>query len=114
MPCYVGNYVDDDEDDVREHRAKIQKENRVLSAALCAAMTALGNDALNKLDYLEAGVDKQVVANWWQRHQQEDAERRAREMEQRQQQADAERRRQRREEVLAKLTPEERKALNLT
>jgi len=61
---------------------------------------------LDACDWTGSGVSKKSTLDWWERHKREDQERIARE------QAEL-RRKQRRDKVIAKLSPEEIKLLNI-
>ena len=76
-------------------------------AMLCGIVTALDragalNAVLNAVDWGEAGVQRHHFDAWHQRHVQQDERRKEREARERD-----------REQVLARLSPEERKALGL-
>ena len=79
-------------------------------AALCAILRAVHPDRhyilLDNVDWERAGITRYQFDSWWARHQVIDRKRREREQAEAQQRA-------LREQALAKLTPEERKALDL-
>jgi hypothetical protein len=79
-------------------------------AMLCALISALEKsdflDALNRIDWVEAGVTQEDFSEWWSNHQAADTRRRAYEAKK----ILAEKAKQ---EALAKLTPEEREALGV-
>lgn len=87
------------------------KERRILRASLCAVLTVLRDtaqidDVFSKVDWDDAGVTERALRTWWEKHQQQDAARKAREREERKQ-------RKLRAGALAKLSKEELKALGL-
>ncbi len=105
MPCK-------DYEDLRFVRdEKLRRENAMLEASLCAILTSLEKKNeirtfLNDVDWKEAGVPASTLFSWWVNHKEQDAKRRACE--------EAERaKKEARQAALAKLTPEERKALGL-
>lgn len=73
MPCY------DSRSDyfIRE----IQIENPKIAAALCALLSVGGTTLLDKVDWREAGIDRDYVEGWWKNHKAKDAARKAREAE---------------------------------
>lgn len=82
------------------------------NALLCAIVRVLeksGNldHVLNEIDWAEAGVTKATFFAWWERHKRMDGERRQRE-------AETARVAALRRSAEAKLTPEEREAMNPT
>ena len=86
---------------------------KTLEAMLCAVLTASKNIGLDhdlqlikRINERESGVTKKELFDWWAAHQEKDRARR------RAEQA-AELKRQVKLQALAKLTPEERKALGL-
>ena len=103
MPCITWEDAAD-----RSHEDKVNKKTR---AALCAVLTVLElkgslDDALNSIDFKEAGVKRVWLEDWWEEHKKEDEIRRANE----------ERSRITQEKVksaISKLTPEERKLLGI-
>lgn len=99
MPCNSGPYPDDD----YTYRKRIEK----LEAMLCALCRVVDiADALAHIDWKEAGITEKDFRDWWQEHQRRDIARREGELA-RERQAKLKR------DALAKLTPDERKALGL-
>lgn len=103
MPCSDGGPTP-------EQMRLEERNRRYLPAALCAVLTVLEADglekALDKLDYVEGGFTREWLEQWWAEHKEEDRLRRERE-------ATAAQREALREAAIAKLTPEEREALKL-
>ena len=105
MPCR--DYYDD------HPEAPYKEELSVVAPALCAVFRALAKEKgllmeglLNQIDWKEAGVSKKQVLDWWKNHEEQDRlnlERKEREAAAKKLKKDA----------LAKLTPEERKALGI-
>jgi hypothetical protein len=101
MPC-ISEYPD-------EERVREDRERAFLKASLCAILTAVENAGFDpfwenseiKVDWKEAGVQRNKLANWWANHKEADEVRRKREA------AEAELERKRRA-ALEKLTVEER------
>lgn len=104
MPCYDNGY---EESTYSMQRNEINK----LRAIVCGVFSKIEEEGdldifLNKLDYLEMGVTKEVIMEWWSQHKREDEKRRAKERQQRE-------RAEKRKAVLSKLTEEEKKLLRL-
>ncbi len=91
-------------------------DNPKLSAALCGILGVMEADPalkgkdymflLDRIDWREQGITKAWLLKWWENHKEEDKARRKREAEKKAQKA-------LKEKTLAKLTPQERKALGL-
>jgi hypothetical protein len=79
-------------------------------AMLCGLIGALEKsdflDALDRIDWKEAGVSRAEFNAWWKQHREQDEDRRVRE-------AEKAIKEKAKKEALAKLTPEERKALGV-
>ena len=106
MPCRT---------DYMEEPGNLMRQVSMLKAALCAVMTAASKldivpDLYNKIDVKESGVTPAEIQNWWMEHQREDERRKQQEKEDRERREERERARQ---AALAKLSPEDRKWLNL-
>ena len=81
------------------------------TARLCGVFTVLENrgelaSVLNQVDWKEVGVSKASTIAWWERHKEEDRQRRQREA------AETARKKARRA-VLSKLSPAEKKILGI-
>ena len=115
MPCR--DYYDDHPEQYFKDRTKpaLRKQISFAESALCAALTALqhvdglvetitpkSGDFYDWLNFQEAGITKKDLLAWHKRHQVLDKRHRAEELE-----------KKLRENALAKLTPEEKKALGL-
>ena len=105
MPCRDGR----DEDYGQYDR--YQKQVNTLEAMLCSTMRFLADQSamdkfLTQHDDTESGVKKLEIAQWWTKHQQEDAARRE------QERANLEKQNLRKT-ALGKLSAEERRALGL-
>jgi hypothetical protein len=89
MPCR-SEYMEDDSS------KRINELESMLCAVLTAAEATTGmlDDLLEGVDWQEAGVTPETLRGWWDRHRAKDQERLRR-------------------EALAKLTPAEKRALNL-
>ncbi len=95
----------------REPSTQERQDAHNVPAMLCALLTVLEGqgtleEVLASVDWKEAGVSLPWLRYWWEKHQDEDRERRA-------QEAEVHRRVAARQAALAKLTPEERKLLSL-
>lgn len=104
MPCTNGPSL-------AEQYHDMASENRKLTAMLCGTLRAIENfgllgSVLKSVNEVECGVNGAKILVWFNRHKEEDAKRKA--AEQAKQKAENLKR-----EALAKLTPEERKALGL-
>lgn len=98
MPCTV-----------QEYGSGPSREDLEIRASWCAILTVLENSGmlesvLTACDWKEAGVTKAEVLKWWAEHKEQDRKRRAWERADR-------KKREVKKQALAKLTPEERKAL---
>ena len=107
MPCYDGRERDS------SFEVELSRQVKWYKAALCAAVTALENnmgkevnEVADLLDFKEAGIKRKDFVEWKQMHDAEDIARRAREAKEA---ADV----KRREELLAAMSPEDRKLLGL-
>lgn len=98
MPCTDGGYG------AALERDRIYAENKLLTAMLCGAIGAL--KSLDGIDFKECGVTKGDYTRWWAEHQRADAIRKDREKK-------ALAAKRARDEALSKLSPADRKALNL-
>lgn len=112
MPCIV--------DTPEEQLSELARENRLLTGALCAALTALHKQyhdpvtcpfqvtylyqAYRLVDLTDSGVDEYWLKSWWSQHIMRDNQRRA-------QEAAATQATAVKETALSKLTSEEREAL---
>jgi hypothetical protein len=121
MPCHDPDPYPDNRPSAHAHATLIAEADRIRrklderTATLCAVMTLLDKHYPDA----SAAVQRDVadLAYWWKKHQEEDAARIAKEK------AEVERKRKAAEEqarkralwqaALAKLTPEERKALSM-
>jgi hypothetical protein len=113
MPC---------RDDWNDHRTVEETRHGMtmshFEAAMCGILSAVeqyGNDTtlegrvkmlFNQVDWKEAGVKRKTVENWWVKHKEEDAARRARE-------AAEKHKNELKASALSKLTIEERAALGV-
>jgi hypothetical protein len=102
MPCR-----DEQADEMyrREYRAETENVQKMLCGVLtCITSVGQFDNLMRKVDWVEAGVTRSQLEDWWTKHKSEDAARKA---------ADADRLalQQHKAAALAKLTPEERKAL---
>lgn len=119
MPCYDAGPID------RQPERFHGLTGHELEAALCALMTVLEDcstgdraplsanhiaDALDRVDWKEAGITRKQLTDWWKSHKAADKVRRDREQLQRE---DAERKAMLRKSGLEKLTPAERLALGI-
>lgn len=105
MPCR--DYYDDHPeqyyaDTVRDLRKQISFAESALCAALRHIEKAYDADPVNYIDCDDAGIKQSELRSWYKKHKELDTKHRA-----------AERKRQQRKEILAKLTPEERKILGV-
>ena len=101
MPCYDGR------DNVRE----IFIEKGTQTSRLCAVFKVLEQQhrleqTLDACDWVGSGVSKKSTLEWWERHKREDQERIEREQ-------DDALRKQKRAKVIAKLSKEELRLLNI-
>ena len=105
MPCRTDDW---DCKPVRESRNGLYIAD--FEAILCGILTVLEKEermfSLDDVDWDEVGVKKKHVDKWWKEHKKEDEVRRAKE-------AAAKRKNDLRAMALAKLTDDERKALDL-
>lgn len=118
MPCYDGRDSSEILREEAERFAKLANHSEKIEAALCAILTKLEKDNLfatvmNDVDWKEAGISQRFVDTWWVNHKAYDEQRRHLEEEVRLRNAEKEERKRRKQEVLAKLTPEERKILGV-
>ena len=67
MPCYDPRDGDDKRDNAR------------LVSVLCSIISKHGVGILKDVNWNEAGVSQEFTLKWWELHQQQDVERRARE-----------------------------------
>lgn len=93
----------------------VYQESGKQTQRLCAVFTALEKrgwltQTLDTADWKEAGVSKASTLAWWERHKQEDRERKAREAREREEKRARE---AAREKAKKALTREERKLLGL-
>jgi hypothetical protein len=87
-----------------------QLDERRVPAALCAILSTLESEVylsafLDRIDWTEAGITREWLVGWWAKHKRADAMRRTRDEEHRQRVA-------LQQQAIAKLTPEERRALS--
>jgi len=129
MPCrdyyddhpeaYFGEKLKDKDAEI----TKLKKQVSFAESALCAALNALDNrcreweDPIDMIDCIEAGISRDALRSWRTKHQELDARHRAEEAERK---AEAKREAEMKKktlklksEALAKLNPDERKALGL-
>ncbi len=104
MPC-------SDQPTYYERTAIAQRELNKVNAMLCGVLTSAENlgilgTVLQNVNETECGVTIASIRSWFNRHKKEDARRKAREEATRKQE-------EVKREALAKLSPEERKALGL-
>lgn len=65
MPCY-----DPQDDPIAERR---YKELFLLRASLCGILSVLENDDIfDKIDYEKAGISKDELLAWWEKHKSDD------------------------------------------
>ena len=94
---------------------KIQKNLDNVSRIACLALTFIEkNNLWNKLiletDFEEAGIEQSDFIKWWIKHKAEDQKRKIKEEQIRREKFEKE---QEKNQILAKLSPEERKILGL-
>ncbi len=115
MPC-LDPYADERSSErLQDELARSREQVDILSAFLCAALRRLihldGPCALERLDYIEAGVTQKSLEKWWKKHQALDAKRRKAELARRirQEQRRAEHAEHQRliEEAVVSLTPQQ-------
>ena len=94
--------------DVAQAKASIPYEQSLdqNTARLCSKIKELTSEQLDRIVYDGRSAPARRLADWWDKHQEQDRKREAREAEQRYQQG-------LRKQGLAKLTNDERKALGL-
>ena len=107
MPCNDGGY---DRDIITLTQDSYDMYQNI-AAMLCGIATVLEDDGdlssvLDKVDWKESGGSKKKFKAWWASHKAADAERKAEEETIRE-------KAERVEEILAKLTPEERKLIGI-
>lgn len=73
MPCYTGPITE------RELNLSDSMSERQQIAVLCGIVSALGIEILDRVDWKEVGVSKELVLRWWNRHQRDDEQRKKRE-----------------------------------
>lgn len=110
MPCMDGGPIPE------ERARKTRSENKFLTAALCAVLTAseqltLLETLLLSVDWEEAGIEEEALEKWWEKHKELDRARRLAEAEKRELKRIDREREKRAEEALKKLSEEERDAL---
>lgn len=103
MPCNDGGYPGSTRVEYVEHGNQTSR--------LCAVFTVLEHrgllqSVLDACDWKEAGVSKASTLDWWARHKEQDYQRRVHEK------AEATRK-AKKKEILAKLSPEEKKILGV-
>lgn len=115
MPCYDGR-------DRGEEMAQIASGERVRAdraeAMLCAILTQLEKDNLlatvmSVANWDEAGISHAYAHDWWEKHKAMDEFRRKKEADAIARRLAKEERERQRQEVLARLSPEERKILGV-
>lgn len=115
MPCYDGR--DRGEEMVQIASGERARAERA-EALLCAVLTQLEKDNLlatvmSVANWDEAGISYAYAHDWWEKHKAMDEVRRKKEAEYLARNAEKEARKKRKQEVLAKLSPEERKILGV-
>ena len=131
MPCYDGRDSRDREIELlqtasderaRAERVAIGLGERARAeraeALLCAVLTQLEKDNLlatvmSVANWDEAGISYDYAHGWWEKHKAMDEVRRKKEAEYLARNAEKDARKKRKQEVLAKLSPEERKILGV-
>lgn len=103
MPCYDHR---DDNHTSNYREELLSKERKFLEAIACMLMKHVSDGQLTKQDFKNAGVTREAVDAWWNKHRAADAERIAREKE-------AARIEKIRISAINKLTKDEREALGL-
>lgn len=110
MPCTDGGYPADRREDPLIREQLRRAEARVCAVFSCLEARGLMDEVIKNINWQEAGLTQQSTLRWWEQHKEQDRRRRKAEKEQ----AEHAAREKRLAAIgLAKLTPEERKALGL-
>jgi hypothetical protein len=72
MPCYTGPITEEE----RKINGMLPEQH---AAVLCGIISAVGIEILDRVDWKEVGVSKELVLRWWALHQRDDEERKQRE-----------------------------------
>lgn len=117
MPCSDGGYSSDQLANMRRAEERKERDAQIVIASLCAICAVLESQSINLLpqvldmvNWEEAGIKRTEFAVWWDRHKEEDRQRREAEE---QAKRKANKRASARAAALAKLSPADRKALGL-
>lgn len=123
MPCTDGGPSPMEEAAERRAVTAEQRAFKMVEAMLCALMSMLEeqtfsrketfSEALDRIDFKEAGVSRKEFELWWAKHKEADAKRLQREAGAAQRDAQKKLDEQARKEALAKLTPRERRLLKV-
>lgn len=59
-------------EELRKETNTLKKSESFLSASLCAVMSVITPELIDKIDFKEAGITKEQLTNWFKDHNRED------------------------------------------